>query len=348
MSIAREALLYDKLEGGAVRCRLCAHGCTIAPGARGLCAVRENQAGRLTSLVFGRLVARDADPVEKKPLYHVYPGTKAFSIATVGCNFTCLNCQNHFLSQYPRQHEGRILGDTVEPDVVVEEAAAAGCRSIAYTYGEPTVALEYYLEIMERARAAGLANLWVTNGYFSHEAARAILPRVDAMNIDLKGITDAFYRHVAGANVRPVLDSIERAAAAGVWVEVTTLVIPGLNDAPDDLRWTAEAVAGISPAIPWHVSRFFPAFRLADRPPTPVATLERARDIGRNAGLKFVYIGNVPGEGETTVCPACGRRLIRRVGYVVRENALRDGSCPACGRTLEGRWEKDGPVSPTA
>jgi pyruvate formate lyase activating enzyme len=191
---------------------------------------------------------------------------------------------------------------------------------------------------MQRARDAGLANVWVSNGYFTREASDLFLPTLDGINIDLKGISDEFYHHVVGANVRPVLDSIERTHNAGVWVEVTTLVIPGLNDSNDDLHWTAEAVAGISSAMPWHVSRFFPAHRMIERPPTPIATLERARRIGQASGLDYVYIGNVPGEGEDTKCPECGVRVVARAGHVVRENRLRDGRCPECGATVDGVW----------
>jgi pyruvate formate lyase activating enzyme len=300
--------------------------------------VRENVNGTLASLIYGRLVAREVDPIEKKPMFHFFPGSRAYSIATVGCNFSCQNCQNHFISQYPRQHDGRLVGDAVAADDIVAGAVEAGCASIAYTYAEPTIAIEFYLEVMQRARDAGLANVWVSNGYFTREASDLFLPTLDAINIDLKGISDEFYHHVVGANVGPVLDSIERTHNAGVWVEVTTLVIPGLNDSDDDLHWTAEAVAGISPAIPWHVSRFFPAHRMIERPPTPIATLERARRIGQASGLHYVYIGNVPGEGEDTQCPECGVRVVARAGYVVRENRLRDGRCPECGVTVDGVW----------
>ncbi len=339
MGAAREALLFTKKQDGSVRCRLCAHGCTIPSGSRGLCGVRENVGGTLCSLVYGRLVSREIDPIEKKPMFHFLPGSHAYSIATVGCNFLCHNCQNHFISQYPKHHEGRLVGDTVNAEEVVAEAADAGCRSIAYTYTEPTIALEFYLEVMQCAREAGWANVWVSNGYFTRDAADLFFKWLDGINIDLKGISDDFYREVIGANVRPVLDSIERAHDAGVWVEVTTLVIPGLNDSDDALHWTAEAVAGISPAIPWHVSRFFPAFRMIDRSPTPVATLERARRIGQAVGLRYVYIGNVPGEGEDTKCPQCGARVVARAGYVVRENRLRDGRCPECQAVVDGVWE---------
>ena len=335
----KEAMLYDRLPDGSVRCRLCSHGCTIAPGSRGLCRVRENQAGTLVALSYGRLVARDVDPIEKKPVFHFHPGSRAYSIATVGCNFTCQNCQNHFISQYPRQHDGRLVGDAASADEVVEDAVRLGCRSIAYTYTEPTLAAEFYLEVMQRAQAAGLANVWVSNGYFSRDAADVLLPWMDAINIDLKGISDEFYHRVVGANVGPVLEAIERVHDEGVWVEVTTLVIPGMNDSDEELRWTAEAVAGVSPSIPWHVSRFFPAFRMAQHAPTPVEALERARRIGRDVGLSYVYLGNVPGEGEETHCPSCGGVVVRRRGYFVWENRLSGGTCPTCGAPVDGVWD---------
>ena len=334
----KEAILYDRVRDGSVRCRLCAHGCTIAPGSRGLCGVRQNDGGTLYSLSYGRLVARDVDPIEKKPLFHFYPGSRAYSIATVGCNFMCQNCQNHFISQYPRQHDGRLVGDAAEAEEVVEDAVQAGCRSVAYTYTEPTIAIEFYLEVMQRAREAGIANVWVSNGFFSRDAADRLLPFLDAINIDLKGITDEFYHRVVGGSVRPVLDSIERVHREGVWVEVTTLLIPGQNDADEELRWTAEAIAGISPSIPWHLSRFFPAFRLMQHPPTPVETLKRARHIGRDVGLHYVYLGNVPGEGEETHCPSCGAVVVRRAGYFVWENRLSGGTCPSCGAPVDGVW----------
>jgi len=338
VSRVKEAILYDRVRDGSVRCRLCAHGCTIAPGSRGLCGVRQNDGGTLYSLSYGRLVARDVDPIEKKPLFHFYPGSRAYSIATVGCNFMCQNCQNHFISQYPRQHDGRLVGDAAEAEEVVEDAVQAGCRSVAYTYTEPTIAIEFYLEVMQRAREAGIANVWVSNGFFSRDAADRLLPFLDAINIDLKGITDEFYHRVVGGSVRPVLDSIERVHREGVWVEVTTLLIPGQNDADEELRWTAEAIAGISPSIPWHLSRFFPAFRLMQHPPTPVETLERARRIGRDVGLHYVYLGNVPGEGEETHCPSCGAVVVRRAGYFVWENRLSGGTCPSCGAPVDGVW----------
>jgi len=333
-----EAILYERMPEDRVRCAVCAHRCTIEPGARGICSVRENVDGRLVSLVYGRLIARDVDPIEKKPMYHFYPGTRAYSIATVGCNFRCRNCQNAYISQYPKEHDGRIVGDTVSAGEVVGEAAANGCHSIAYTYSEPTVAIEFVLECMKAAKDAGLDNVWVSNGYFTAETAEAILPTLDGINVDLKGITNEVYHDISGGNVRPVLNTIERLQAAGVWVEVTTLVIPGFNDTEEELRWTAEAIRGISPEIPWHVSRFFPTYRLVDRPPTPIETLERARQIGSDVGLHYVYLGNVPGEGEGTFCPECGTEGISRAGYLVRRMAAKGGICPSCDRPLAGRF----------
>ena len=321
-----------------MRCRLCSYACIIADGARGICQVRKNEAGTLVSLVYERVIARDADPIEKKPLFHFYPGTKSYSIATIGCNFTCLYCQNHYISQYPRAHSGRIVGDHVSASEIVAGAIDSGCHSIAYTYTEPTIAIEYVLEVMQQAHEVGLTNVWVSNGYFTAEAAALIIPFLDAANIDLKGITDQMYHHVVGGTVRPVLNTIERLVRSGVWVEVTTLVIPGVNDSADELRWLAEAIRGVSPIIPWHVSRFFPAYRMVDRAPTPIDTLEQAKEIGEQVGLQFVYIGNVPGEGESTLCPECGTKVIVRSGVLVRENRLVEGVCPECEMFMPGVW----------
>ena len=334
----KEALLYDKLSQKRVRCALCAHRCTIEDGRRGICGVRMNQEGTLYSTVYGRAISRDVDPIEKKPLFHFFPGTRAYSIATVGCNFTCLNCQNHTISQYPHEHDGRILGEEISPHEMVAEAKELGCQSIAYTYTEPTIFFEYALETARLAHKEGLKNVFVSNGYMTAEASEMLAPYLDGINIDLKGISDDFYHRVVGGNLRPVLHSIEWWFQFGVWVEVTTLVIPGLNDGSEALRWTAEAIRGISPTIPWHISRFYPAYHLADVPPTPVATLEKAERIGTDVGLRYVYIGNVPGKGEDTRCPVCKAAVIRRLGFMVKENLLQEGRCPSCGEAIEGRW----------
>jgi len=332
----REAMLYEKLGDGRVRCNLCAHRCVIAPGRRGICGVRENRDGTLYSLVYGKAISLAVDPIEKKPLFHFLPGSRAYSVATVGCNFHCLNCQNYAISQYPREHSGRIIGEDVSPSEIVADAIAHGCQTIAYTYTEPTVFFEYAYDTARLAHEKGLKNVFVSNGYMTEEAAEVIIPYLDGINIDLKGISDKFYHEVAGGNLRPVLDSIARFYRAGVWVEVTTLVIPGMNDSPEELRWTAEAIYGISPGIPWHISRFYPAYRLRELPPTPVETLQTAKRIGEEVGLRYIYLGNVPGEGEDTYCPQCGTRLIKRIGFAVKENRLQGGRCPKCGAQIEG------------
>ena len=334
----KEAMLYEKLTKDRVRCGLCSHCCLIETGKRGFCGVRENRSGTLYTLVYGKAVSRSIDPIEKKPLFHFLPGTQSFSIATVGCNFTCLNCQNHAISQYPREQGGRIIGEEITPSEIVAEADQSGCESIAYTYTEPTIFLEYALDTARLAHREGIRNVFVSNGYMTPEAAQEILPFLDGINIDLKGISDDFYHKVVGGTLRPVLHSIERLFQAGVWVEVTTLLIPGLNDNVESLRWIAEAICGISPTIPWHISRFFPAYKLADQPPTPVATLQEARRIGREVGLHYIYVGNVPGEGEDTYCPACGRLVLKRIGFKIKENRLQEGGCPSCGAILDGVW----------
>ena len=330
-------MLWEEAGEGRVRCQLCAHRCLIAPGARGICGVRENRGGKLYSLVYGRLVSQALDPVEKKPLFHFLPGTTTLSIAAVGCNFRCDFCQNHEISQFPRER-GRIVGEEVEPAEIVAAAKSTGSHSISYTYTEPTVFFEFCYETGKRAAQEGLRNIFVTNGYLTEEALGEAKGWLHAANVDLKSFSPEFYRKFCGASLQPVLDTIARMWEAGIWVEVTTLVIPGRNDAGEGLRWIAEFLAGISPDIPWHVSRFVPAYKVWDLPPTPVATLRKAREIGLSAGLHFVYLGNVPGEGEDTLCPACGRVLIRRYGFQVVESSLVDGRCPGCGEAIAGVW----------
>jgi pyruvate formate lyase activating enzyme len=330
-----EAMFYEKRDGGAAACRLCSHYCVIPPGKRGLCRVRENRDGTLYSLVYGKVVAGNADPIEKKPLFHFHPGSRSYSIATVGCNFSCLHCQNHDISDYPRAHAD-IPGTRMSPEDVVGEAELAGCESISYTYTEPTVFMEFAYDCARLARERGLCNVFVSNGYTSPEAARAIAPYLDADNIDLKG-DDAFYRKVAGARLQPVLDTIKLMKDLGVWVEITTLLIPGYNDSDEFLHWAAAFIKSVDPAIPWHVTQFHPTHRLLDRPPTPLDTLRKARAIGMNAGLRYVYEGNAPGEGgENTYCYACGVQLIRRMGFHLNAVDIRDGKCPSCGVKIDG------------
>jgi len=337
-----EALFYtiDNQETGEVRCTLCAHNCRIKDGRRGICGVRENRGGKLYSLVYGRLVSENIDPVEKKPLFHFHPASITWSIATVGCNFHCLHCQNYEISQYPVRHHGEITGRPRTAEEVVATAMAEGCDSISYTYIEPTIFMEFALDCAKLAKEAGLKNIFVSNGYTSEEATRTLAPFLDANNIDLKSFSDDFYRKVCGARLQPVLDTIRLMHDLGVWVEVTTLIIPGHNDSPRELEKIAAFIHGISPDIPWHVTRFYPTFKLTDPPPTPVATLQTAREIGKGVGLRHVYTGNIPGDdGENTFCPSCGELLIKRNGYIARQSGLVKGTCRNCGETIAGVWD---------
>jgi pyruvate formate lyase activating enzyme len=331
----KEALFYEKSGGGKVKCHLCCQYCTIPPGERGICAVRENRDGVLYSLVYGKIVARHIDPIEKKPLFHFYPGSRSFSVATVGCNFRCLHCQNYDMSEYPRLHSD-IPGIDMTPEQMVREAELSGCKSISYTYTEPTVFMEFAIDCAKLAHERGIRNVFVSNGYTSPVAARAIAPYLDANNIDLKG-DDIFYKKVAGARLQPVLDTIKLMKELGVWVEITTLIIPDYNDSNEFLQWAAEFIRSVDPAIPWHVSQFYPTYKLLDKPRTPLSTLSRAREIGLGAGLKYVYEGNIPGRGgENTYCHSCGLLLIERTGFSLNRIDLRDAKCHACGAIVDG------------
>jgi len=331
-----EARLYEKLADDRVRCDLCAHRCTIADGKRGICHVRENRGGTLYTLVYGQLIAQHVDPVEKKPLMHFYPGSMAYSIATAGCNFRCEWCQNADISQMPRERH-LIVGERVSPEQIVASARRAGCRSIAYTYTEPTVFFEYAYDTAVLAHEAGLANIYVTNGYMTEEMLETFDGYLDAANVDLKAFRDETYRKYTGARLQPVLDSLKAMKRLGVWVEVTTLVIPGINDEPAELRDAARFVAReLGVETPWHISRFFPTYHMTQVPSTPPSTLERAREIGLDEGLRYVFVGNVAGDANTS-CHACGVPLIRRSGYWILENRVRpDGTCPDCGAAVAG------------
>lgn len=334
--MSREALLYERLPDGEVRCGLCAHRCRIRPGRRGICGVRENRDGVLHSLVYGNLIAENLDPIEKKPLFHVYPGSRAFSVATVGCNFRCTFCQNHDISQMPRE-AGDVLGRPVAPERVVIAAAETGSRTIAYTYTEPTVFFEYALDIAKLAHGRGIGNVFVTNGYMTAETVATVAPYLLAANVDLKSFRDEFYREQCGARLQPVLDSLRALKAAGVWVEVTTLLIPGLNESEEELREIARFIHGLGPETPWHISRFHPQFRMRTTPQTPPQAIRRAADVGRAEGLRYVYSGNLPGdEGEKTFCHDCGHLLIDRFGYTIRGVDLDGARCPRCRTPLAG------------
>lgn len=333
-----EAFLYEPAREGKVRCNLCSHRCLVKDGRRGRCGVRENRAGVLHTLVYGKLIARHIDPIEKKPLFHVLPGSLSYSIATVGCNFTCRFCQNADIAQMPEDQNGLIVGDEWTARQVVEKAVAGGCQSIAYTYTEPTVFFEFACDTARMAHAAGLKNVFVTNGYMTGEALEMIRPFLDAANVDLKAFSEKYYRDVCGAKLAPVKQTLKRMKTAGIFVEVTTLVVPGLNDDPDELERMAEfLVTELGPETPWHISRFHPTYKLTDRPPTPEATLIKARETGLRVGLRYVYVGNVPGgDGENTFCYGCGRVVIERWGFQVRRTALEDGRCRYCRAVIDG------------
>jgi len=335
------AVLWTAEPDGSVVCALCAHRCRIRPGLRGICGVRENRAGRLVSLVRDRVVSADVDPIEKKPFFHFLPGSLAYSIATVGCNLHCLFCQNWQISRWPREHAGPVPGRPTTPREIVAAARATGSATIAYTYTEPTIFFELALETSRLAAEAGLRNVFVTNGYMTREALDLIGGALHAANVDLKSFSDRYYRRVCGATLRPVLETIEALRARGVWVEVTTLLIPGRNDGDEELGALARWLASVDREMPWHVSAFSPAYRLTDAPPTPASALHRAARLGRAAGLRYVYTGNVPGDPwESTACPTCGRWLVRRRGFTVLENALAGGRCPDCGTAIAGVWDE--------
>lgn len=333
-----EAYLYEKLEDKKVHCYLCAHGCEIKPGRRGICGVRRNEDGVLKSLVFGRLIAQHVDPIEKKPLFHLLPGSRSYSIATVGCNFRCRFCQNADIAQLPADRQGAIMGTACAPESVVADALRQNCRSIAYTYTEPTIYFEFAYETAKLASARGLKNVFVTNGYMSREALEMVAPYLDAANVDLKAYTNEFYKTRCSAKLEPVKETLKRMKALNILVEVTTLIIPGLNDDPDELRALAAFIAhDLGPEVPWHISRFHPTYKLTDRPPTPVKTLTMAREIGKEAGLHYVYMGNVPGQGgESTYCHQCGALLIERLGFSVQRNSTRNDQCPQCQTAVYG------------
>jgi pyruvate formate lyase activating enzyme len=333
----REAMFYRQ-EDGKVRCRLCRHECLIAPSKRGICQIRENQGGKLVTLNYRKAISVAIDPIEKKPFYHFLPGSTSLSIATVGCNFRCLHCQNYSISQAVKEL-GEIPGEDIPPEDVVAIAKKEGCESISYTYTEPTIFYEYAFDIARLAKKEGLANTFVTNGYIGEDALREISPYLDAANIDLKGFTEKFYREVCGAKLQPILDSIRLHHELGIWVEIATLVIPGYNDTKEDFDGISKFIASMDPEIPWHVTRFHPDFKMDSVPATPLEKLREAREIGLRNGLKYVFEGNIPGKEESdTHCPKCGALLVKRYGFSVTKNIVKNGKCPECGNKIAGRF----------
>lgn len=338
----REAMLYQALEDRAVSCVLCHHNCRIAPGKFGICSVRQNRDGKLYTQIYGDIIAAHVDPIEKKPLYHFLPGTNSFSIATVGCNFRCSFCQNWQISQASKGKDIMGHGQEFSPQDVVAAAKRHDCQSISYTYTEPTVFFEYAYDTARLAKKEGMANIFVTNGYMRPEALDAIHPYLDACNVDLKAMHEGFYKDMCGAHLQPVLDSIRRMKDMGIWLEITTLVIPGRNDSENEFTQIARFIAEVDRNIPWHISRFHPDYKYTDSEATPTESLRRAFAIGRKEGLRFIYIGNVLGESEGTLCPDCGRVLIPRQGFYVAANKIKDSKCPYCGARIAGIFKEAG------
>ncbi|MBN1540613.1 AmmeMemoRadiSam system radical SAM enzyme [candidate division KSB1 bacterium] len=334
----KEALYYQAEKDGAVRCTLCPHQCLLSDEQFGICGVRQNINGRLYSLVYEKVIARHSDPIEKKPLFHVHPGSTSFSVATMGCNFKCRFCQNHEISQVRRSNNRQISGEIFTASDVVQTARQIGCKTIACTYTEPTIYYEYAFDIARLAQKAGLQTVWISNGYISAAPLEEIAPFLAAANIDLKAWDDNFYRRQVGGDLQSVLQTLASLKRLGVWLEVTTLVIPGVTDSEEQMRSIAEFIRDeLGPETPWHLSRFYPHFAYTHLLPTREETLHSAREIGLQSGLRYVYSGNVPGDpGEHTFCYQCGEQVIQRYGFHVLENRLVKGCCPKCSTPIDG------------
>nr|MDO8062244.1 AmmeMemoRadiSam system radical SAM enzyme [Candidatus Freyrarchaeum guaymaensis] len=329
----REARFYEVKGEGDVVCLLCPNKCFIKNGKRGSCGVRENREGTLYTLIYGSVSSMAVDPIEKKPLFHFWPGSDIFSIATVGCNLHCMHCQNWHISQV--SIESGLTRDIL-PEEIIKAVEESGSKSIAYTYNEPFIWYEYVYDVAKLAHKKGILNVLVTNGYILEEPLREIAPYIDAANVDVKAMRDEFYKKICKvSSVKPVLETVVIMKELGIHVELTYLVIPTLNDDEDEIRkfvrWVKEDVDSDTPV---HFSRFYPHYKLSELPPTPVSTIMKAQKIALDEGLHYVYAGNVPGYGEDTYCPRCGEKVVERYGFTVRKCNLRGGKCPKCGETI--------------
>jgi len=335
----KRAVLWEPLdEDKKVRCKLCSWRCAIDDGKLGRCSVRKNLAGTLYSINYDKVCSANPDPIEKKPLFHFQPGTRSFSIATMGCNFRCEFCQNWQISQAALEN-GRIDGQDIGPDEIVQAAVRYDCKSIAYTYTEPTIFMELCNDCGRLAKQRGLTNVFVSNGYMTREAIDFAGEWLNGINVDLKAFSEEYYKRLCKARLAAVLDTISYIASqTNIWLEITTLLVPGENDSEDELKKLADfIVTKAGPDVPWHISRFHPQYKYLDSAPTPVSSLEAAYDIGKAAGLHYVYLGNVPGaKSESTFCYKCGKMLIERVGYRIVANHITASCCPDCGTQIAG------------
>ncbi|EKF86819.1 AmmeMemoRadiSam system radical SAM enzyme [Methanobacterium formicicum] len=328
----KEAILYEKLDG-VLNCHICNRSCVISHGKTGFCGMRQNDNGTMYSLNYASASSVAVDPIEKKPLFHFYPGSLSFSMGSIGCNFRCPYCQNWSISQADLDEIGT---RDIPPEEAIKMALDNNCQSISWTYNEPTMWFEYTYDSAKLAHKNDLKTVYVTNGYMSSESLDLIAPHLDAANVDLKGMSDKFYQELCQARLEPVLENIQAMHDKGIHLEITNLVIPGYNDSPEDLQSLVKFVADVDVNIPLHLTRFYPHYKMNLVPPTPVETLEKAYEMAREAGIKYVYVGNVPGsDGENTKCPNCGELLIQRDGFSVESNNLKKNKeCPSCGTKI--------------
>jgi len=342
----KTAKLYQKLDKDKVKCQACAFECVIAPKKTGICGVRQNKNGQLYLLTDSKPIAVNIDPIEKKPLFHFLPNSKVFSLGTIGCNFACQFCQNWDISQYPKQkNQKKInwqnLGQNWPPKKIVNYCLKNKIQSIAYTYNEPTVFIEYAYDVAKLAHQQNIKNIFVSNGYGTKSAYQYIAPYLDAINIDLKSFDNNFYLQLCQAQLEPVLKNIRFLAKLDVWLEITTLIIPSHNDSNKELKQIAQFIAKINANIPWHISAFFPTYKMTNIQPTPEKTIKKAYQIGQQAGLNFVYTGNfLDSDSQSTFCPKCGKKLIKRIGYTIEQNKIKNNQCPFCSYQIPGIWKK--------
>jgi len=335
-----DAWMSKPLKNGIVQCLACSHLCRISPGHKGICGVRKNEGEKLQLLVYGRASAVNIDPIEKKPLFHFYPGTPVFSFGTMGCNFRCDFCQNWDISQYHKTHDDAEIvaaGIELPPEEIIKQCIENKIPSVAFTYNEPGIFFEYAYDTARLAKENGIHTVYVSNGFENRAALEKIRPYLDAINTDLKAFTEDYYLKICGGKIEPVKENIRWIWKNGIWQEITTLIVTNHNDSEDELKRLADFLVNISPDMPWHISRYFPVYKMTD-PPTPLKTLKMAYKIGKEAGLNHVYVGNVRSEElENTVCPKCGKTVIERDGYEVTDN-LNGDKCPHCGHKIPGRF----------